>query len=403
MIETVNTGLDFSELHTRMQWYVDQQIIPCCNTLILKGSDVVDVQSYGPIDHESKRPLAADSIFRVHSTTKLLTAVAAMMLFEEGKFDLSDPLGEYLPEFRDMRVLKADATSVSDTEEARDSIRIEQLMSQTAGLSYGFLAFNPHSLIDQTYAAAGFDAFALADHTLESLSVGLSQLPLAHQPGTVWRYSYSMDILARLVEVISGQSFDAFLKERITQPLGMVDTDFYVPKEKQQRFTTLYAPTKLLDPMAGGYVKLDDPYTGSNSQPTALLSGGAGLMSTLVDCLALLQMFAAGGEWQGTRLLKPETLALMRVDQLPEGQGLGFPFAHVKDTGFGLGFALKQRPAAGEPELAVGEFEWGGIAGCHLWVSPKAQLAGICMTQLMPSFWHPFSHDFKRLAYQIAA
>ena len=183
----------------------------------------------------------------------------------------------------------------------------------------------------------------------------------------------------------------------------MVDTDFYVPVDKRDRFTALYAPTKLADPMAPGYIKIDDPYTGSSTTPASFLSGGGGLMSTLLDFNAFLQMLAGGGSWRGNRLLEPETLALMRTNQLPAGLGLGFPFETVTGKSFGLGFALKEQPAEGEPPSAVGEFEWGGISGPHIWISPQAGIAGICMTQCLPYFWHPFSQDFKRLAYQIAA
>lgn len=400
-IEVKKTDLDFSEIHERMQWYVDQEIIPCCNTLVLQGTDVVDVKTYGPLDHETNRPLAEDSIFRMHSSTKIATSIAAMTLFEEGKFKLDDPLEKYLPEFANMNVLKAGATSIDEVEPCLGSMKINQILSHSAGLSYGFV--EPDSVIDQAYNAKGINPMAPGSQmTLESLCKDLSELPLAYQPGTFWRYSFATDVTARLVEVLSGQRFDDFLKERIFQPLNMVDTDFYVPVEKQDRFTTMYMPTNPLDPMASGYVKADDPYEGANSKPTTFLSGGGGLMSTLSDYLSFVQMIFNGGEWKGQRIIKSETLDLMRTNQLPAGVDVNFPFWEIPGTTFGLGFALKQQPAEGEPDSATGEYHWGGMAGTHLWMSPNSNLAGICMTQRMPGFWHPFSHDFKRLSYKIA-
>jgi CubicO group peptidase (beta-lactamase class C family) len=324
-----------------------------------------------------------------------------MTLFEEGRFKLDDPLEAYLPEFADMKVLKPDAGGLDDVEPTSDSIRINQVLSHSAGLSYGFI--EPESIIDMAYSEAGVNPLAIApEMTLKRLCKRLAEFPLVYQPGTFWRYSLGTDVAARLVEVLSGLDFDVFLKQRIFDPLGMVDTDFFVPEEKQDRFTTMYAPTNLLDPMASGYVKADDPYKGTNSQPTSFLSGGGGLMSTLVDYLAFVQMLVNDGEWNGQRIISAETLDMMRTNQLPDGVGVNFPFWKITDTTFGLGFALKEKPADGEPETAIGEFHWGGMAGTHLWMSPGANIAGICMTQRMPAFWHPFSHDFKRLAYQIA-
>ena len=162
-------------------------------------------------------------------------------------------------------------------------------------------------------------------------------------------------------------------------------------------------PDDMLDPLASGYTKADDPYTGANSEPISFQSGGAGLMSTLTDYLALIRMIVNRGSHNGLQLLAPETLELMRTNQCPSGVVVNFPFWDMPSTTFGLGFALKGEPAADEPESAIGEYHWGGMAGTHHWMSPSANLTGICMTQRMPGFWHPFSHDFKRLAYKAAA
>jgi len=380
-----------------MQWYVDQEILSCCVALVMRGTAVVDYRTFGYMDLENRRPLADDAIFRMYSNTKIVTSVAAMMLYEEGRFTLDQPLAEILPAFADMQVLKTGATSASDVEPAASPITLRQVLSHSAGFSYGFI--EPQSVVDQAYMAAGLNPLADSQMTLASLCDGLAQMPLAYQPGTDWRYSLATDVLARVVEVLSGQRFDAFLKARIFQPLGMVDTDFHVPADKQDRFVTMYAPVDIFTPMKGGLVKADDPYTGSYSQPKPFLSGGGGLVSTVRDYVTFLQALINAGAWSGVRLLRPETLALMRTNQLAPGVGVRFPMWEMSATVFGLGFAIKLAPGPDEPPSATDEYHWGGMAGTHSWMAPRAGIAGVCMTQRMPGFWHPFSHDFKRMVY----
>ncbi len=381
-----------------MQWYVDQEILSCCVTLVMKGTDVVDYRTFGYMDLESHRPLTEDAIFRMYSNTKIVTSVAAMMLHEQGEMDLDDPLSRFLPAFSEPAVLRPNADSIADVEPLAAPITMRHVMSHSAGFSYGFI--EPESVIDRAYAAAGVSGMPREDLTLESLCDALATLPLAYQPGTSWRYSLATDVLARVVEVISGQRFDEFLKEHILGPLGMEDTDFHVPAEKQSRFTTMYAPEDVLTPMKGGLVKADDPRTGSYSRPRRFLSGGGGLVSTVADYVTFLRAIVNGGEWHGVTLLKPATLNLMHSNQLPVGVGVRFPMWEMSNTVFGLGFAIKTAPAPDEPESAIDEYHWGGMAGTHSWMAPRAGLCGLCMTQRMPGFWHPFSHDFKRMVYE---
>ncbi|MEO2183275.1 MAG: serine hydrolase domain-containing protein [bacterium] len=400
-IEIVDNNLDFSPLHDRIRWYVDEGIIPFANTLVMQGDQVVDLHYYDGLNKEDGSPLAEDTIFRMHSSTKIACSIAAMMLWEEGKFSLDDPLEKYIPAFAGMQVLKPGAESIDDTEAARDSIRINQIMSHTAGLSYGFI--EPESVIDQAYNENGINPLIPGSTmTLESMCESLGQLPLVYQPGTFWRYSFATDVTARLVEVVSGQRFDDFLKDRIFNPLGMADTDFFVPEAKLDRFTTMYLPADPLDPMSQCAGPMDSPETTTNGMLPSFLSGGGGLMSTLADYLTFSKMIINGGSHQGDTMIKPETLALMRTNQCADGVIVNFPMWEMPGTTFGLGLALKGEPAEGEPDTAVGEYHWGGMAGTHFWWSPEANIAGICMTQRMPGFWHPFSHDFKRLAYKIA-
>ncbi len=404
MLDVKSTNLDLSALHEKMQWYVNEEMIPFCTTLVMEGTDIVDVQTFGAMDglKGEGRPLQPDTIYRMYSNTKIVTSIAAMMLWEAGHFDLDDPVEKYLPEFADPKVLKPDATSIEDTEPAKGSMTIRQLLSHSAGLSYGFI--EPESIIDKAYAAAGVNPLATgADATLASMCEKLAQQPLVYEPGTSWRYSLATDVTARLVEVVSGESFDDYLEEAIFKPLGMVDTGFYVPADKQDRFSTMYRPEDFLDPLAKGLVKADDPYEGTYSKPNSFLSGGGGLVSTLVDYIKLIQLIVNDGEWQGTRLLKKETLDLMRTNQLADGVGVAFPMWAMPGTTFGLGFALKASVTPEEPAGMLGEYHWGGMAGTHTWMSPKTGLTGVCMTQRMPGFWHAFSHDFKAMLYDAKA
>lgn len=396
-MNVVQSDLDLTELHQRIQWYVDQDILSCCNTLIMRGTEVLDFKTFGYMDLTSCTPLTEDAIYRMYSSTKLVTSIAAMILFERGHFKLHDPIADYLPKFADPQVLRADATSIADVVPAESPMLVEQVLSHSAGLSYGFI--EPDSVIDKSYVQAGIDLQQNLQSTLEEMCDKLADLPLVYQPGAYWRYSLSTDVLARLVEVWSGRRFDDFLQAEIFQPLGMVDTDFYVPPEKLDRLVTMYAPTNVLKPMKGGLVEADVPSQSRYAEPVTFFSGGGGLVSTVSDYLEFVRMLVNGGEWNGVRILQPETVCLMRTNQLAEGVHVNFPMWAMPGTVFGLGFAVKEEPNEREPETAKDEYHWGGMAGTHSWMAPRANLTGMCMTQLMPGFWHPFSHDFKRLAY----
>ena len=397
---TVDHDLDFAPLHSRMQHYIDKDILSCISTLVMRGTDVLDYSTFGYMDKESAAPLTQDAIYRMYSNTKIVTSVALMMLYEEGKFSLDDPLSKFMPDFADPKVLRADAKSAEDVEACTSPILIRHLLSHSAGLSYGFI--EPESIIDQAYNGGGLNVLGDFSIDLEEFSHRVSQLPLAYQPGTSWRYSVATDICARLIEVLSGQAFDVFLQQRIFTPLAMSDTDFWVPPEKAHRFITMYSPTDMLDPMKPGMVKADDPMSGQYNSQRVLKMGGGGLVSTIPDYLTFIRMIVNQGEWQGVRLLKPETLALMRTNQLAPGVGVAFPMWQMPGTVFGLGFALHETLQDGDPAGAKGEYHWGGMAGTHSWMAPEAGITGICATQRMPGFLHPFSHDFKRMSYAIA-
>ena len=394
------TSLDFAPMHERMDFYVKQNILSCCATVVMQGREIIDYKTFGYMDIESKAPLRSDAIYRMYSSTKLVTSVALMMLYEERLFDLDDPLAKYMPQFDGLSVLKPDAQGAQDVDPAKQLILIRHIMSHSAGFSYGFI--EPDSVIDRAYLQGGLNVLTDSSIDLEEFCDRVARLPLAYEPGTSWRYSVATDVCARLVEVLSGQTFDEFLQQRIFAPLDMPDTGFWVPPEKTERFITQYAPTDFFDPMKPGLVKADDPVNGQYNTLRPLLSGGGGLVSTVADYVNFLQMIVGGGARENVRLLKASTLKEMRKNQLAPGVHVAFPMWAMPGTTFGLGFALKETPQASEPASAQDEYHWGGMAGTHSWMAPNAGITGFCLTQRMPGFWHPFSHEFKAHAYAIA-
>ena len=386
---------DFSAVNAAMQKYVDRQILSGVSTAVLVGRELVHQHCTGWADRESQTPMRDDHLFRVFSNTKLITSVAVLLLMEDGKLELDQPAEEFLPQLAHMPVLKPGATNISDTEPARSKITIRHLLTHTAGLSYGLL---DHGTV--MYKAYNEKRVMNAFTSLAEMMDVLAELPLSFHPGEAWEYSIATDVLARLVEVVSGMSFDRFLQLRILNPLAMHDTSFVVPEHKLGRLASYYAGTDPQNILQRGLRKLDkSPYPGAFTTPVARLSGGGGLVSSMQDMLSLMRSFMPGGD----TLLKPETIKLMMQNHLSPGTGIAFPgVGDVPGKGFGLGGAVTLKPSSIDPPASVGEFEWGGIAGTHWWISPRHNIAGILMTQRLMSFWHPFSFDFKRLAYEAA-
>ena len=385
---------ELAAMHERMQWYVDSGILPCIETVVMRGTEVVDHARFGYQDAFAKTPLRDDAIWRIYSNTKLVTSVAAMILVERGQLGLDDELSTHIGDFADMMVLRPGATSIDDVEPAQSPILVRHVLSHTAGLSYGFI--EPFSVIDQAYMAVNPLG---VDQTLADLCANVGRLPLAFHPGTSWRYSVATDVTARLVEVVSGQRFDEFLAAEIFGPLAMNDTGFDVPEAKHDRLVTMVAPADMFDPMKPGYGESVNPPGGDVRMPRSLLSGGGGLVSTVDDYLTFIKMIVNGGEWNGVRIIGADTLDAMRVSQCADGVGVAFPMWTMPGTKFGLGFALKESLDSDEPAGMLNEYHWGGMAGTHSWMSPATGLTGMAWTQVMPGFWHPFSHEFKASVY----
>ena len=336
-----------------------------------------------------------DAIFRIFSMTKAVTGVAVMMLYEEGRFSLSDPIGRYLPEFATMKVaIEASNPAngkpvLSYTVPAERPITILDLLRHTSGLNY----FGPHDEKgDLVFEKLGIDGINGSALTLAEFTKRLASAPLVHQPGTVFDYSLSIDVLGRLVEVASGTPLDQFFADRIFRPLHMDDTGFHVPPEKAGRLATLYS----LNPDGTIRRATDAAQEGAKKKPVLFL-GGAGLMSTAIDYARFVQMLANGGQLEGVRLLSPKTVDLMRADvlgDLPRTQ----PGLPPPGYGFGLTFAVNRGVGPTATIGSRGEYFWGGAAGTAFWIDPQEQLIGVFMIQTMADLGK--GNLFKQLAYQ---
>jgi len=383
----------FNEVNLAMQKYVDKEILAGVSTAVLHGQTLVHQHCTGWADKENQIALREDHLFRVFSNTKLITSIAILQLMEAGKLSLDDAVEHYLPQLGQRQVLLPNASSLEDTEPARSSITLRQLLNHSSGLSYGLLDHG-----SMMYKAYNERRVLNAFQTLAEMIDVLEPLPLSFHPGESWQYSIATDVLSRVVEVVSGLNFDQYIQLRIFNPLGMDDTGFVVPEQKLSRLTAYYGGADPQNILQRGLRRLDkSPYPGAFVTPVARLSGGGGLVSSLHDMLALMRSLMPDGD----HILKPETMQLMMQNHLPDGMSIGFPgIGDVPGKGFGLGGAVTLQASSIDPPGSVGEFEWGGIAGTHWWISPRHNIAGILMTQKLMSFWHPFSFDFKRLAYQ---
>jgi CubicO group peptidase (beta-lactamase class C family) len=387
------SAYDFSPVRAAMQRYVDQDILAGVSWALLEGRDLVDAQTVGWADREAKAPLRFDHVFRAFSNTKLVTSCAILLLHEDGLIGLDDPIERHIPQLGNRNVLKAGATSLSDVEPARRSITIRHLLSHQSGLSYG--VFDPGSLIFKAYN----ERVVLNPATpLTDMIDQLAELPLTYHPGEKWEYSVATDVLGRLVEVVSGQSFEAFIRARIFDRLGMVDTGFHAPPAKHERLVAYYKGADLLDPMKPGLTRLENaPWPGAYLAPAPRQSGGGGLVTTLPDMLALVRSLLPGGE----QLLKPQSIAEMMRNQLPGDRWISFAMlGPVPGKGFGLGGSVTVAPGPLDPPGSTGEFQWGGVAGTHWFICPEKGMAGVLMAQRYMAFWNPFFFDFKRQAYK---
>ena len=375
-------------LDAAMKKAVDSGELPGAVVLIARDGQLVYAKSFGWQDRERKIPMHIDSIFRLYSMTKPIVSVAAMMLVEEGRLGLQEPVSKYIPEFKEMKVgvesIDADGKPSLKLVDAKRQITVQDLLRHTSGLTYGVLG-TPNAVKKMYKDAEIFSQkWVLADFVK-----ALAKLPLQYQPGTTWEYSHSTDVLGRVVEVASGQTLDVFLAKRIFQPLNMVDTAFQVPPEKHNR---------IAQPMP-------DVYTGKTpelidvKQPATFFAGGHGLVSTAGDYLRFAQMLANGGELEGARILGPRTVEYMSSDHVNPQIDKGAAFLPGPGYGFGLGFATRIDRGQSEWPGSPGDYYWAGYAGTYFWVDPEEALVPVLMTQ-EPLRRQYYRVQLRNLVYQ---
>ncbi len=375
------------------QAYVDEGKLAGVITMVARRGKIVHFEAVGQRGADDDRPLTKDALFRIYSMTKPITAAAVMQLYEQGKFHLNDPVSKFVPELKGLKVLNGEG----ELEDVKSEMTMQQLLTHTTGLSYGF---NPKGdPVDAKYVEAKL--WEAAD--LDDFAVKLGELPLKFHPGGQWHYSVAVDVTGLVVQRISGQPFDEYLKEHIFDPLGMEDTFFAVPDDKVDRFLPNHyinpETGKLTTIPAGGAAAMQD------YRNVTLFSGGGGLVSTTMDYMRWAEAMRNGGELNGVRILGPKTVNYMAANHLPASIASGgtgeAPILgrRLNGFGFGLGFGIVTDPAAGGVMGSTGEFNWGGAAGTVFWIDPVEELVVVGMIQLMGSPY-PFRSDLKVATYQ---
>jgi len=366
------------------------------STLVARRGQVAHWGMSGLADKERGVQVAPDTIFRIYSMSKPITSVAVMMLYEEGRFQLDDPISRFLPAFKGSRVAVGGSRGKVETVPAERDITFRDLLTHTSGLTYGFMEATP---VDAMYRDNKLADFGHPDSELMETVERLAKLPLIAQPGKEWNYSVATDVLGALVQAISGQRFGQFLKERIFHPLKMEDTTFIVPEEKRARFAANYVPHP-----KGGVMLFDDPGNSRYLGDRKMESGGGGLVSTTGDYLKFCQMMLNEGVAGDVRLLGRKTVELMTSNHLRGDMGdMGqprFSESSYLGIGFGLGFSVTLDPARAQILGTPGEYAWGGAASTAFWVDPAEDMIVIMMTQLMPSSTYPIRRELRVLSYQ---
>ncbi len=362
-----------------MQGYVDAGKIPCALTMIARGGRLVHFEKFGRQDISAAKPVEFDTIFRLYSMTKPITSVAVMMLYEEGHFQLTTPVSEFVPYFKDMKVYTEDGSAIVDAER---EVTIKHLLTHTAGLIYE--SDKDDHPIDQQYEDADLYGGDLANMIRK-----LGDIPLIHHPGDAWKYGMSTDVLGYLVEIVSGMPFATFLKTRIFEPLGMPDTGFSVRVENADRYSKIY------DYVKGSGLKQIEKIHAATGPLSFFHSGGGGLQSTAADYLRFCQMVLNGGELDGVRLLGRKTVELITMDHISND----WKPNERTGAGFGLGFAVVTDVADTNSLGSLGTCSWGGMASTTFWIDPVEELIGIFMTQLVGAD-SPFHAQFRVLTYQ---
>ena len=387
--------------------YIEAGRFPGTQLMVYRRGQLVHNTSLGLADIERKVAVKDDTIFRIYSMTKPITSIAFMMLVEEGRIALDEPVHKYIPEWKNLGVFQAGVWPAFLTRPPSRPMQIVDLMRHTSGLTYGF---QQRGNVDAAYRELKIGEVEKAG-TLQSMIESLGKIPLEFSPGEAWNYSVSTDVIGYLIGLISGKPFETFLQERIFDPLQMTDTGFFVPPAKASRLAACYsanpqgAMTFHATERKGGLTLQDDPATSSFLQPPAFISGGGGLCSTSADYLTFCRALLNGGELNGTRLIGPKTLALMTSNHLPGGRTLPelsrslFSEATYHGIGFGLGFSVTLDPARTLIPGSAGEYAWGGAATTSFWIDPLEELIAIFMTQVLPSTATAVRRELRTMIY----
>jgi CubicO group peptidase (beta-lactamase class C family) len=397
LTDPAESGFDAARLariDNHFQRYVDDGRLAGWQVIVSRSRNVVHAVSAGHQDRDAGIDWSDDTVVRLFSMTKPITSVAAMMLYEEGAFELKDPVANFIPSFAEARVYRSGSSAQPVTDPLIEPIRMWHLLTHTSGLTYGF---HHQHVTDALYRNAGFEWGSPQGADLAACCDRWAALPLAFQPGAEWNYGVSTDVLGRVVEVLSGQSLDDFFHERIFRPLGMIDTGFAPRADQSARIARLYSP----EPGTGAAVI-------SPLEPLEIefLSGGGGLWGTAYDYLRFCHLMLGRGELDGVRLLGSRTVAYMTRNHLPDNADLeqfGRPlFAETSfdGVGFGLGFSVQLDPVANRVLCSPGEYAWGGAASTAFFCDPREDIAVVFVTQLLPSSTHPIRPQLKQLVYQ---
>ncbi len=403
--EPAEVGLDperLDRLDRRYRRYVDEGRLPGWLITVSRHGRLAHVSCYGSRDTDAGLPVETSTLWRIFSMTKPVTSVAAMMLYEDGAFELTDPVSAFIPSFADVRVYAGGSDTRPVTVPATEPVRIWHLMTHTSGLTYGFHRTHP---VDAMYREAGFEWGQPRGMDLAQCVDAWAAQPLLFQPGSEWNYSVATDVLGRVVEVVSGQPLDEFFASRILGPLGMTDTAFWAPESDAGRLGELYTAG------ADGRLFLLERMGRVGRRRPDMLSGGGGLVSTAADYHRFTQMLlglpdSPAGELDGVRLLGPRTVAYMTRNHLPGGVDLDTfgrpldPRSPQRGVGFGLGFAVVINGADRKTLGSEGEYSWGGAASTVFFVDPAEQLTASFCTQFMPSSAYPIRTQLRQMIYQ---
>ena len=386
--------------------YIKSGRFSCGATLYYHNGRVINGSLLGLMDVERNKPVSQDTIFRIYSMTKPITSVGFMRLYELGLVSLDDPVHKFIPSWKDLIVYQSGNLNNFFGVPPSEPMTIKHLLTHQSGLTYGLMS---DTKVDQAYRTLINFADPNAG-TLEDLIELLSNLPLVFSPGSAWNYSLSTDVLGYLISVISDMDFDDYLKKYIFDPLGMIDTDFYVPQEKIDRFAANYVsgPSNYTSEKnfseSEGLRLLDDPMASIYSTKPSYLSGGGGLVSTLDDYMNFSRMLLNKGSFGDAFILNPETIELMTQNHIPENkdltnfaiEGIRWAESSFADVGFGLGFSTQ---TADTPEGSKGQYGWGGAASTYFWIDPQIDLICIFMTQFIPSYTYDIRNELRRLVY----